>query len=544
MRGIIYYADPDYFDVVAAETDFSMAIKFSPDSYFIYLLRGGLYYWLQKDEDALVDFNRAVDLQPEVAESYIARAALHFRSGNMVRALKDYLKVLDLEPDNYGAMKRSGDALVRLGRTDEAEEVYRGFMALYFAGNDPFLAKQPAASSIEIPKARQAEVLLAFPECDELYFEWCKPYFAKRDFEGAWKLANRGVELNPKNVDGLSYRGLLHELLGQHDEAMLDFETAIRLNPVYAIPYFSRASAYNMQGMFGKAVEDYSKAIDLCGEVAFFYNHRADAYASLENYEDALADHAKAIELSGGELRYRKDRSFLYEKLGKYDLAVEFYNHGIKANPDGYAYYSGRAAFFERTGDYEKALKDYSVSIEKGLAAGFEPAKLKSLYADRADIYLEMGETEKALQDATTAIDLSEGKDNFAFMRRGKIYENQKQYELALGDYDRAVAIDPDDEYAHYYRAQALYNLLRYEDALEEYDLVIDNEMMPDGYGWLALRCRAEVLVQLGQYEQAIEDFDTVLIEHPTKQDVIDRRKVIVDFSGIRESEVPGLLLQ
>ncbi|MCK5676015.1 MAG: tetratricopeptide repeat protein, partial [Verrucomicrobia bacterium] len=347
-----------------------------------------------------------------------------------------------------------------------------------------------------------------------------------------------------ENMHVLVYRGMLYTILGQYEKALADIDRAIEVNPVYALAYIGRASGLNLQGQSVQAVKDYTKAIELCDGVAFFYNLRADAYAEMKNFDAALADHARAIELSPDQNQYRRDRAFLLEKMGAYELALDHYSEQIAANPEGYLPYIGRAAFYERTQHFDEALKDYSLSIGKGHAAGIEPIKLKLVYLDRADIHLELGEIEKALQDATTAIELTDGKDAFAFTRRGQIYDRAKQYELALGNYDRAAVLNPDDGYVHYYRAHTLHNLKRYDDALEEYSLVIDNEMMPEGFHWLPLRWRAEIFVEQGKYGKAVQDLDEVLIRHPTKQDVIDRRKVIADFPGIKDTEVPEMLLQ
>lgn len=539
MRGIIYYGS--ILNPTQAESDFSKAIRLWPESSYSYLMRGNLYYWLQKDDLALADFDRVVELMPDHTDGYQSRAALFYRQKNLKGALADYLKMVDLDPTIYRVMKRIGDIYVLQGRTDEAIEVYKEFMFWYGRLDDPFSNIEASGPSIEIPQTNRDEVLKHYPECDELYFEWSNISLAEKDYESALSLVNRGIELNPENMDMILFGGIIRSVLGDQAGALKDISRAIGMNPVYAMGYVGRGTIHGSSVL---AVEDYTKAISLCDEIAFFYYLRAEVYSELGQCDFALADYDKAVELGAGSSKYRRARAFFYEKIGQYDLAMNYFDAQIAEQPDSYLPYVARAGYYQRQKRHTESISDFMAVIEKAPASGVSAHNLALHYLNRADAYIELGEVEKALLDATIAVDLSDGKNGYALMRRGSIYKQNEQVELALADYDRALEIDPDDRYAHYYRAQALYSLMRFEHALEEYDFIIENDIMPEGYEHLAVWGRAENYVQLGRYEEAIEDMDDLLIEYPTRQDLIDRRKEIADHAGIKESSISGLLNQ
>jgi tetratricopeptide (TPR) repeat protein len=52
-------------------------------------------------------------------------------------------------------------------------------------------------------------------------------------------------------------------LMNQYDEAIADYNEAIRLRPQYAKTYFNRGSAYRKKGQNEQAIADYQKALEL-----------------------------------------------------------------------------------------------------------------------------------------------------------------------------------------------------------------------------------------------------------------------------------------
>jgi tetratricopeptide (TPR) repeat protein len=85
-------------------------------------------------------------------------------------------------------------------------------------------------------------------------------------------------------------RGVAHRIKGEYDQALQDYEQAIRLNPNSASHYNNRGILYRMKHDYDRAIADYDEAIRLKSDfVAAFYN-RALAYADKGDYDRAFAD--------------------------------------------------------------------------------------------------------------------------------------------------------------------------------------------------------------------------------------------------------------
>ena len=75
---------------------------------------------------------------------------------------------------------------------------------------------------------------------------------------------------------------------------MIDFNTAIQLNPEYAKAYHNRGFLYHQIGELEKAIEDYDKAIELYSDYALAYYSRGMASLCLEELGKAKLDLAIA----------------------------------------------------------------------------------------------------------------------------------------------------------------------------------------------------------------------------------------------------------
>ena len=72
----------------------------------------------------------------------------------------------------------------------------------------------------------------------------------------------------------------------------------------------------------------------------------------------------------------------------------------------------------------------------------------------------------------TTLIQNNPNNDS-AYNNRGVVYNNLKQYEQAVQDFNKAIQLNPNLAEAFYNRGSTYYNLGKYEQALQDYDKAI-----------------------------------------------------------------------
>ena len=71
------------------------------------------------------------------------------------------------------------------------------------------------------------------------------------------------MELNPKNIHAYVNRGGTYVKLGNHRQAIADYDKAIELNAAFALAYFNRGLAYSAFGSRNQAIADWKIAAGL-----------------------------------------------------------------------------------------------------------------------------------------------------------------------------------------------------------------------------------------------------------------------------------------
>lgn len=97
--------------------------------------------------------------------------------------------------------------------------------------------------------------------------------------------------------------------------------------------YLERGNQYGKLGHYDNAIMDYSSAIELNPRFTAAFIDRGVSYARLEKYDQAFADLNQALNLEPNNLRAYVTRGTLNFLIGKYDLAAADFKSYLQLNP-------------------------------------------------------------------------------------------------------------------------------------------------------------------------------------------------------------------
>ena len=322
-----------------------------------------------------------------------------------------------------------------------------------------------------------------------------------------------GFIQNEKNYETATihfHRGIAKAELGDYEEAIQDYNEAIKMNPSYYQAYNNRGVAKYELGLreedkleklnkYKEAIQDYDKAIKINPNIHVAYNNRGNAKAELGQHEEAIQNYDKAIKINPKYALAYYNRGNSKNQLDKYEAAIQDFDKAlelIKINPNSYQHYNNSYQ------DYN----NFQVYNNRGIAK-FSLGKYKKDKLEKLNKYKE------AIQDYDEAIKINP-KHAPAYHNRGNakaelgLHEEDKleklnKYKEAIQDYDKTIEINLYYEPAYYGRGNAKFSLGQYKEAIQDYDeaLKINPDYAPAYYN------RGLAKDKLGLYEEAKEDF-------------------------------------
>ena len=102
-----------------------------------------------------------------------------------------------------------------------------------------------------------------------------------------------------KDFAAYTNRATSYRIIGKYQEALIDYDMAIKLQPNWAIIYANRGATFSDMGQYELAIKDFNKAIKLDPTLVRIYKHRGNAYEKLGKTAEAEADFKKDEERTG-----------------------------------------------------------------------------------------------------------------------------------------------------------------------------------------------------------------------------------------------------
>ncbi|MDO8612769.1 MAG: tetratricopeptide repeat protein [Dehalococcoidia bacterium] len=247
---------------------------------------------------------------------------------------------------------------------------------------------------------------------------------AQERFEEAIAEFDRAIRLDRKLVAAYNKRGDAYFTLGQVKRAAKDYDQALRLDRQSTHAYVHRGSTHLILGKPKRALEDLDRAISIDPGLATAYRIRGSAYAQLGNYERAIQDYDQAINLDPTEApSYLNRGNAVVNMRGHLGLeqAIGDYDEALRLDPHHDLAYMNRGKAYLELGRFERALRTFTgddVRSDRPEPEYFQLAlqdlnrpvrlapKASAAYAVRAGVFAVLGRDAEAQMDVRRAVDL------------------------------------------------------------------------------------------------------------------------------------------
>jgi tetratricopeptide (TPR) repeat protein len=288
-KNAVAYAQRSYLrliqkDLQGALADGEQAVRLAPNFSLSYLARSSVRVILQDYKGAIADIDRFIQQAPAFAHAYavrgFARAGLNDKQG----ANTDFDKAIQLDPNSFTTYQFRG--VVRQLIWGDKQGASADFQKVTNLCQQEFstpicqqiqkeikLAQDPALLSKQVIADADQAIKLN-PQDANAYFRRAVGYIIQEDKKKALENLTQATRFNPKYSQAFIMRGHLLLELGQKEEAIVSYESAIQANSEWGDQ--KPATAYNNIGLIKY--------------------EQGDVEGAIRQFQAAINDHSKSTE--------------------------------------------------------------------------------------------------------------------------------------------------------------------------------------------------------------------------------------------------------
>ncbi|MBP5973328.1 tetratricopeptide repeat protein, partial [Brasilonema sp. CT11] len=156
------------------------------------------------------------------------------------------------------------------------------------------------------------------------------------------------------NVQFWKRRGLLLEKLERYDEAFINYNQAIELQPDNVWFWNERGLVLEKLGRNEEALINYNQAVKLQPDNVWAWNERGWVLEKLKRYDDALAAYNQTIQLQRDHDFAWYKRACIYALQSNVELAIENLQHAIELKPYQWRELAKTDSKFDKIREHER----------------------------------------------------------------------------------------------------------------------------------------------------------------------------------------------
>lgn len=504
------------YSFVEAQTDIAGIPNRGKDAAAIYVdaVKARMLDDAKQEEDLLKE---VIKLKPEEASPYYDLAKLYQKQRKHDQAEQQIEKATKLDNENIWFKVAQAEILEAQSKTEQAAAIYKE-LAEKEKFNKEYIYN--AARLYETAgKYKEAialiDLLLQKTGNDEyILIQKQQLYLRINDLEGAAKVAQQLIDINPR--EGRYYTNLaaLYDNNGQPEKAFAVYEQALKQFPEDAMIQYGLSQYYKNRKDILKYEEYIKKAIlnpELEDEkqVSILFSYLQDINADSSKKEQGVILTSKLAALHPKNAEIINLYGEVLLDNGEADKAQDQFKQAVVLDPSRFATWQ-RLLFGYTDRKYADSLVKYS---EKAMR--YFPNQALVHYLNGIGHYNKKNYT-SAIKSINRAIDLQpeDNKPLLADMYSilGDVYNSAEKNTESDAAYEKALQLSPNNpsvlnNYAYYLSVRGIKLDLAEKMSQKSLEIRPDESTFLDTYGW--------ILYKQGNYKKAEEYIQRALDKNP-----------------------------
>lgn len=295
------------------------------------------------------------------------------------------------------------------------------------------------------------------------FFKAGSEFVENKKYEDAIVQFTSAIGLEPSNAEYYYKRGKAYETINKFDEASADYEKAMVFKPKNVDPIISYAKVCNKLNKFDKALALLNRASVLDKRNSLVYPEKVITLLGLEKYDQALKVSDTALLIKDMPMDYYY-RGIIYVKLNNDVLARKELEKSISKDKRLVEPRLALADLLVRNNNTQEAMNQINMILSAD-------DKNTSAYLVRSKIYVANLDFPNAINDISKNILIEPGNPDY-YMIRGEYYQKFNQHSNAIIDFSKYISIKTDNPDAYFTRAKSYEEIMNFDKAMEDYNKI------------------------------------------------------------------------
>lgn len=261
-EGNVHMQVKDYSKAVESYTQALRLLPTGPQSHVYFSNRAAAYLSLKKFKEAIEDSERSLALKPDYGKAHARLGLAHFLTEDYESAIDAYKRSLKYEPDN----KNNMNYLDRARRRLKQQQKQNNTSSISGSGT-PSGKKSSRGRSKQQQHNNEDDNnnIIDQREADQLKIDG-NNYMSSKKYDAAVNCYSAAIALVPSGPSSHVYysnRAAALCYLERYQEAEMDSQQSIHLNPNYAKAYSRLGLSLFFMENYEGAIKAYSKALEL-----------------------------------------------------------------------------------------------------------------------------------------------------------------------------------------------------------------------------------------------------------------------------------------
>jgi tetratricopeptide (TPR) repeat protein len=338
------------------------------------------------------------------------------------------------------------------------------------------------------------------------------------------------VDSDPLHADAIHMLGLVRQQSGDHSGARELIEKAILINPSNPVYYSNLGSIWRRLKDHKKALQAFENAVRLRPDYPEALNNMANTLTDLGKHSEALPVYERAVQIKPNYTQAWTNWATTLIDLGRISDAKHVLDRALSSAPNDSKTWTLLGVTNRRLSKQGEALSCHARAL--ALSPRSADAKLSQI-----ETLLYFGEFDQALSKCELLM-VEQPNLGHTFHLRGLIHQRRLRHDLAIIDFDLALALDGSIAGAYRHRGISRIEIGCPELAFEDFESAIRLEPhQPANYVKYGI-----AKLKSGDRHSAIDFFDKALaLDSANLEARLQRANSLSEMGDLQSAEIDYL---